>query len=144
MRATPWRDLARDELQTAPRRFVIEQDARAGEHAVAFAVIDRDEMAIDLGHAVRAARVERRRLALRRLPHLAEHLAGGGLVKAGPRTDLPDGLQQAGHAQGGELGGQHRLLPAGRHEGHGRQVVDLVGLDLLEHWATEVWSSRSA
>ena len=36
------------------------------------------------------------------------------------------------HAEGGELGRQHRLLPAGRHERHGGEVVDLVGTDLAE------------
>ena len=45
---------------------------------------------------------------------------------------MPNRLENPGHAHRGELGGQHRLLPARRHEGHGREVVDFVGLGLLE------------
>ena len=60
-------DLARHELQAAPRRLVVEEDARDGEHVVALAVVHRDEVAVGLGDAVRAARVERRLLALRHL-----------------------------------------------------------------------------
>ena len=59
-------DLARDELAAAARALVVEEDARAREQAVALAVVDGDVVAVDLGDAVRAARVERRRLALRR------------------------------------------------------------------------------
>ena len=81
MRATPSRDLARDELEAAPRRLVVEQDAGAGEQAVALAVVDGDVVAEHLRHAVRAARVERRHLGLRHLAHLAEHLARRGLVE---------------------------------------------------------------
>src|SRR5262245_28780766 len=54
-------DLARDELEAAPGALVIEQDARAREQAVALPVVDGDAVTIDLGHAVRAARVERGR-----------------------------------------------------------------------------------
>ena len=45
------------------------------EEVVALAIVDRDPVGVDLGDAVRAARVERRRLVLRRSPDLAEHLA---------------------------------------------------------------------
>jgi hypothetical protein len=48
-------DLARDELAAAARRLVIEEDARAGEEPVALAVVDGDEVPVDLGDAVRAA-----------------------------------------------------------------------------------------
>ncbi len=53
--------LARDELLPAPLALVVEQDAAAAVHVVAFAVVHRDPVAVDLRHAVRAARVERRR-----------------------------------------------------------------------------------
>ena len=125
-------DLARDELQAAPRRLVVEEDPRAGEEVVRLAVVDRDEVAVDLGHSVGAARVEGRALVLRRLEHAAEHLAGRGLVEADGRVDLPDRLQHAGDPHGGELGGQHRLGPRGGHERLRRQVVDLVRLGLLQ------------
>ena len=50
------RDLAGDELRSAARRLVVEQDAGAGVHAVGLAVVDRHVVAVDLGHAVGRAR----------------------------------------------------------------------------------------
>ncbi len=55
----PVRDLARHELEAAPGRLVVEEDPRAGEEAVGLAVVDRDVVAVGLGDAVGAARVER-------------------------------------------------------------------------------------
>src|SRR5690606_5432382 len=64
----------------------------------------------------------------------AEHFARRCLVEANAlRVEQADGLQHAGHADGGEFARQDRLLPARRHEAHRRQVVDLVRPDLLEH-----------
>ena len=40
------------ELKASARRFVIEEDARASEEVVAFAVVDGDVMAIGLGNAI--------------------------------------------------------------------------------------------
>src|SRR5213594_1448502 len=68
-------DLARHEGLATPRRLVVEQDAVGGEQAVALPVIHRRPEGKDFRHAVRAARVERGRLALRDLDDLAEHLA---------------------------------------------------------------------
>src|SRR5262249_60947905 len=105
-----------------------EQDARAAEHPVALAVVDRDEVPVDLGDTIGAARMERRRFTLRRLPRLAEHLARRRLVEANPPgIKQPDRLEDASDADGGILSGKHWLLPARRHEAHGGEVVDLVG-----------------
>ena len=60
-------DLARHKGLAAGRALVIEQDAVGSIHAVGFAVIHRDPVAIELGDAVGRARVERRRLLLRDL-----------------------------------------------------------------------------
>ncbi len=128
-------DLAGDELDAAARRLVVEEDARDPENVVAFPVVDRDPMAVDLGHAVGAAGMEGGQLGLGDLLDLAEHLRGGGLVEADARVDGADGLQHARDADGGELGGQHRLVPGGGHEAHGGQVVHFVGLDLLDDLA---------
>src|SRR5205085_6772414 len=114
--------------------LVIEQDAAAAEHAVALAVVHRDEMPVDLGDAVGTARVERGRLALGSFTHLAEHLTARRLVKADALwVDQADRLEYARNANAGELPGQYRLLPARRHEAHGRQVIDLVGPDDAQH-----------
>ena len=61
MRATP--SVTLRVTNSRPRRgaLVVEQDAATAEHVVALAVVDRDPVAVDLGHAVGAARVERRR-----------------------------------------------------------------------------------
>src|SRR5262245_64954311 len=102
---------------------MVEQNARAAIHAVALAVVHGNPVTINLGDAVRAARVEGRGLALRRLLHLAEHLRTGRLVETdAPGIDQPDGFEHPRHAHGRELAGQYRLLPAYRHETHRRQV----------------------
>src|SRR5262249_40585635 len=122
------------ELAAAPRRLVVEQNAAGAEHAVAFAIVHGDPMPIGLGHAVGTARVEWRCLTLGSLPDLAVHLAAAGLVKAYvPGIEQPNCLQHGCHANGGELSGEHGLLPARRHETHGREVIHFVGLNLLHH-----------
>ena len=122
---------------------MIEQDAVRGVHAVGFAVVDRDPVGIELGRAVGRARIERRRLALRDLLHLAVQLGRRGLVEAHLVLDAEDadGLEQA---QGTERVGVGRVL--GRLEAHlhvalGGEVVDLVRLVLLDE-ADEVGGIR--
>ena len=133
MPAAGVRDLARDELEPAALALVVEEDPGGGEEVVALAVVHGDEVAVALGDPVGRARVERRGLALRHLEHLPEHLGGGRLVEARLRRDLAHGLEHARDAGGGELRREHRLRPGGRHERHGGEVVDLVGLALAEH-----------
>ena len=70
------RDLARDEGLAADRALMIEQDAVRGIHAVGLAVIDRNPVAIQLGDAVRRARVERRGFLLRHLLNQAVKFRG--------------------------------------------------------------------
>ena len=121
-------DPAGDERRSAPRRLVVEEDPRAGVETEALAVVDGDEVSVDLGDPVGASRVERGLLALRHLAGAAEHLRGGGLVVASLRADLADPLQQPCHAHGGVLGGGDRQPPGLGDRRHRRQVVDLVGL----------------
>ena len=64
---------------------------------------------------------------LRHFPHLAEHLAAGGLVEADVRIDDADGIQHARDAQRGDFAGEDGLAPGGGHEGLRRQIVDFVG-----------------
>src|SRR3954462_10553850 len=77
------RDLASNEGLAADRRLVVEEDAVTGKHAVRLAVVDGDPVGVKLGDAVRRARIEGRRLALRRLPDHAVQLGARRLVEAG-------------------------------------------------------------
>src|SRR5262245_15017389 len=68
-------DLASDEFSAAARAFVIEEDAAAAVHAVTFAVIHRNEVAVNFRHAVGASRIEWGHFRLGHFLHLAEHFA---------------------------------------------------------------------
>ena len=126
-------DPAGDEGLASPRRLVVEEDPGAGVQAEALAVVDGDEVAVDLGHSVRAARIEGGALALGGLVRPAEHLGGGGLVEARLGAHLADSLEQPRHADRGVLGGGDREPPGLRHRGHRGEVVDLVRSGLAEN-----------
>src|SRR5664280_1800292 len=89
-------------------------------------------MAIRLRDTIRAARVKRRQFGLRNLADLAEHLARGSLVETDRVIYLADGFQHACHTQSGELARKDGLVPRGRNEAHGGQVVDLGRLGRLD------------
>ncbi len=129
------RHLAGDEVAPAQGALVIEQDAGAGEEAVGFAIVDDAPMAEQLGHAIRAPRIERRRLVLRHLLRLAEHLGGRGLVEASAGADLAHGLEHAHDAKRIGVGGIERLLEGKADEALRREIVDLVGLEQPERAA---------
>ncbi len=133
------RDLAGDESFAAQRAFVIEQDPARGMHAVGLAIIDRDPMGIKLGRGVGRAWVERGRLLLRDLLHLAEQFRGGGLIEAGLPfpAENADGLEQAQRSEPVRVGGVFRRLERDLHMRLRREIVDLVGLRLL-HDADDV------
>ena len=61
---------------------MVEQDAITRIEAISLSVIDGYPICIDLGHAIRGARIERRRFRLWRLGHPAEHLRSRCLVEA--------------------------------------------------------------
>ena len=131
----PARDLARDERLAADRRLVIEQDAAAGVEAVGLPVVDGDPVRVDLGRPVRGARIERRRLPLRRFLHLAEHLGRRRLVEARLllEPEDADGLEDPQRAERVGVRGVLRRLERHRDVALRGEVVDLVGLDLLDH-----------
>ena len=52
-------NFAGNEGLAAALRFVVEQNAVAGIHAVGLAVVDRDPVGVKFGHAIRAAWVKR-------------------------------------------------------------------------------------
>ena len=95
---------------------MVEQDPRHSEQIVALAVVHRDVVREDLGHPVRAARVERRQLGLRHLADLPVHLARRGLVQPNARVDLPHGFEHPRHRLRVELACQQGLIPGRRHK----------------------------
>src|SRR5687768_11363516 len=85
-----------------------------------------------LRDAVRTARMERGRLRLRYLAHLAEHLARRRLVEPDrvvlrPADDT-DRLPHAKHSEPADLRGKLRLLDRERNARDRAEVVDLVRL----------------
>ena len=129
------RDLARDESLSADGRLVVEQDAVAGKEVVGFAVVDGDPIGVELGDPVRAAGVEGCVFVLGHLLRFAVEFAGRGLVEAyrvGQAEDA-EGLQQAQRPEGIGVGGVLRCLEADLHVALSPEVVDLVGLNLLDN-----------
>ena len=113
---------------------MVEQDAVAGEQAVALAVIHRVVERADLRAGVRAAGVERGRLALRGLRDLPVHLAAGGLVDPHGAAvgDLAGRLQHPQGPAGDDLVGVDRGVEADPHVTLRGEVIDLVRLDVQD------------
>ena len=113
---------------------MVEQHPVAGIHPIALAVVHRDPVGIELRDAVGAARIERRALLLRDLLHQAVELTGARLVDPGffGEPQDPHRLQDPQRAQRIAVGGVLRALKAHRHMALGTEVVDLIGLHLLD------------
>ena len=127
-------DLAGDECLAAEGRLVVEEDAVAGVDAVGFAVVDADPVGIHFCYGVRRTRVERSGLLLGGLLDEAVELAGAGLVELCFlfEAEDADGFEEAEGAQGVGVGGVLWLFEGDLDVGLGAEVVDLVGLDLLD------------
>src|SRR4029077_12642705 len=97
--------LTGNELEPAARRLVVEEDPGHREETVALAVVDGDVVTVHFRNAVGTARIERRQLGLRNLPHLAEHLARRSLIQLDLRIDMADRLEDARDALRVELAG---------------------------------------
>src|SRR5262249_21659524 len=102
---------ARHELETAARRFVIEQNPGYREQLVTLTVVDGDVVAEHLGHAVWAARIERRHLRLWHFTHPPVHFTRRCLVETNLRIHLPNGLERTGDTLRVVLACEHRLVP---------------------------------
>ena len=125
-------DLARDEGLSAPRTLVIEKDPVGRVHAVRFAVVLRDVEGIRFRAPVRAAGIERRRLALGRLDRSAIHLGRRCLVETRHDPDLPDRFEQPDGPEPGDL---RRILgdvEADADVALRSEVVHFVGLDAAQ------------
>ncbi len=131
-------DLAGDEGLAAAGTLVVEEDAVAGEEAVAFPVVDHLVVGIDLGTGVGAAGLEAGALALAGLG-TAEHLGAAGLVEANLLPAVlhvaADGLQQPDDPHAHHVHGVLGLIEAHADMALGAQVVDLVRLDLIQQIA---------
>src|SRR5258705_1659239 len=127
------RNLARHEGFAADRAFMIEQDAVRGEHAVGFAIVHRDPVAVKLADAIGRARIERRGFLLRDLLHQTVQLRSGRLVE--PRLLLhaenPDRFQQPQYADGVGIRGVFRAFETDADMALGGEVVDFGGPRLL-------------
>ena len=129
------RDFACDEGLAAAFALVVEEDARAAEHAVCLAVFLHYPVAVELCHSVRAVGVERCFLVLRHLLHLAVKLAGRGLVDAarGGQSALAHGLKDAQHAGGIDIGGELGRVERHLHVALRRKVIYFVGAHLANY-----------
>jgi hypothetical protein len=74
-------DFPRDELEAAPRRFVVEQNPVGGEGAIRLTIVAGQVESAHLADAVAGTRMERSRLRLRHLMRLPEHFARTGKIK---------------------------------------------------------------
>ena len=127
-------DLAGDEGLAAARALVVEQDAVGGEQAVALAVVARDPVGVELGRGVGALRQERRRLALRRRGRCRRARTcwpgRSGSVPPSLRMRIASSSRSVPEAVG--VGGVFGRVEADLDVALGGQVVDLVGLHLLD------------
>ena len=122
-------DLAGDEGLATALALVVEEDAVAAEHAVGVAVLLDDPEAVLLGDGIGAEGVEGGVLVLRHFLDLAVELGGGGLVDLAAIGEayLADGLDDAEHANGINIGGELGGVKADLHVALGGEVVDLRG-----------------
>src|SRR5262249_60116609 len=122
-------DLPRHEVFAAARRFVVEEDSVAYEHAVGFTIVGGRPMAEELGRRVRRSRPEWCGFLLRRLGGLAEHLGRAGLIEARLETALANAFENAEGPQARRVAGVFRNLEADFDVALRAQIVDLVRTD---------------
>ena len=127
-------NLACDEGLAAALALMIEQDAVGAEHAVTLAVVLHDPERVQFCATVGAAGIERCGLALGHLLHLAVEFAGTCLIDARHVLAAGDahGLDKAQRAHSVGLGRVFRHVKRHLHVALCRQVVNLVGLGLLD------------
>ena len=96
---------------------------------VALAVVHGDPERINLGRAIRTARVERRRLALRHLAHQAKHFAARRLIKTRLGGAFANRLEQPHGCHPRHIPGVFRDVEAHAHVALRAEMVDLVRLN---------------
>src|SRR6185369_9364335 len=105
---------------------MIEQYTRTGKEPITLAIIDRNPVSIYLGHAIRAARIERRVFVLRIDPYFAKHLTRGGLIETNLGVETAHGFEQPCDSQRRKLAGEERLIPRSRDKRLRGQVIHLI------------------
>ena len=122
---------------------MVEQDAVAGIHVVRLAVVHRDPVGIELGHAVGAARVEGSGFFLRSLLHFAVKLTSACLIDPSfcCQPQHAHCFQKPQRAKCIAVGGVLGSFKAHRHMALSTQVINFIGLHLLDD--PELLSVRS-
>ena len=115
---------------------MVEQNARAGIHAVALAIVHSDVVAEHLCAAIRRTRVERGEFCLRYFTYFAEHFRRRGLVKTHrvvlSATHHANSFEHAQYTKTRGVCSELGLGPREMHKGNCAQVVNFGGLSALE------------
>ena len=92
-------------------------------------------MGVELGGAVRAARIERRRFGLRMLLHQPEQFRRRCLIKPSflRKSEYADGFKQSQRSERIGVRGVFRLFERRHDMALSRKVVDFIRLNLLHH-----------
>ena len=127
-------NLASDEVLTATRAFVVEENAVASEHAVSLTIVHSVPVCSHLRHSVGGARVEKCLLILRR-GCSAEHLGGASLVVLNCASSIAhmvaNSIEKAESSSGDNISSVFRVLERHADVGLGTKIEDLIRLDLV-------------
>ena len=102
-------------------------------NAIGFAIVHHDPVAVELGHAIGRARIERGGFTLGHFLHQAVKFRGRSLIEAGLlfQTQNADRLKQTQRADSVGIRGVLGGFKADLHMALGGQIVDFVRLGLL-------------
>ena len=128
-------DFAGHEGFAATRRFVVEQNAVTGVHAVRFTVVDGDPVGIQFGDRIRRARIERSGLFLWNFLHQAVQFRSGSLIETRflLQPQEADGFQQTQRAHRIHVGGIFRRLKRHGNVAHRAEVIHFIRLHFLQN-----------
>ena len=127
-------DLTGDEGLATALTLVVEEDAVDGKHTIALAVVLRDPEAVELSYPIGGSGVEGRCLTLGDLLHQTEELGGRGLIdlRLLLQPEDADSLEETQRTRGIGLSGVLRYIEGDLHMALSCEVIDLVGLGLLD------------
>ena len=113
---------------------MVKEDAVAGVQTVGLAVVDSDPVSVEFGHPIGGAGIKRGVFRLGDLSDFTKEFAGGSLVNAcfPGESQQSYGLQEAEGPHPVGIGHIFRRIETHHHVAHGRQVVNFIGLHLLD------------